>query len=142
MSKVKSTFHKHLWGHEEWLVNNELYCAKYLVCRKGVMSSLHYHKEKDETFVIIKGEVQLEVGGPCQLGLDKLYPKKKILRLKVGDAYRLEPGTVHRFTSISGSSTILEVSTHHEDSDSIKLKVARELDNEVDKCYTNKERKK
>jgi mannose-6-phosphate isomerase-like protein (cupin superfamily) len=107
------------------------------------MSSLHYHKEKDETFIIIKGEVQLEVGGPLQLGLDKLYPtKKKTMKLRVGDAYRLEPRTVHRFRSLSGNSVILEVSTHHDDTDSIKLKVARELDNSVDKCYTITKEKK
>jgi mannose-6-phosphate isomerase-like protein (cupin superfamily) len=106
------------------------------------MSSLHYHKEKDETFIIIKGEVQLEVGGPCQLGLDKLYPKKKVYRLKVGESYRLEPHTVHRFTSISNNSIILEVSTHHDDEDSIKLKVARELDKDVDKGYTITKEKK
>jgi mannose-6-phosphate isomerase-like protein (cupin superfamily) len=109
--------------------------------RKGFMSSLHWHKNKDETFIIIKGEVQLEVGGPCQLGLDKLYPKKKMMRLKVGDAFRLEPGTVHRFQSISNNSIILEVSTHHEDEDSIKIKVARALDSSVDKGYTNKEKR-
>lgn len=140
--KIKRTFHKHLWGSEEWLTNNELYCAKYLIMRKGTMSSLHYHKIKDETFIIIKGQVLLEVGGPLQLGLDKLYPKKKNIVLRVGDAFRLEPRTVHRFRSMSQNAVILEVSTHHDDEDSIKLKVARPLEGSDNKGYTtNKEKK-
>lgn len=106
------------------------------------MSSLHWHQEKDETFIIIKGEVQLEVGGPCQLGLSKLFPKKKTIRLKVGDSYRLTPGTPHRFMSITNKSIILEVSTHHEDDDSVKIKVARELEGSELKGYTIKERNK
>ena len=135
MSKVKSTFHKHLWGHEEWLVNNELYCAKYLVCKKGVMSSLHYHKNKDETFRVIKGEVLLEIGQGIKERCGRIT-------LKVGDGYRLKPGTIHRFRSIANQSVILEVSTHHEDADSIKIKVARELDKDVDKGYTIAKEKK
>jgi len=134
--KIKRSYHKHLWGSEDWLVNNELYCAKCLNVWKGYMSSLHYHKEKDETFIIIKGEVLLEVGGPCQLGLEKLYPLKKNIKLKVGDGYRLEPHTVHRFRAISKNAVILEVSTHHSDDDSVKIKVARELNKKTDKGYT------
>ena len=139
--KEKSTCHTHLWGHEEWLTNNELYCAKYLILKHGYMSSLHYHKIKDETFIIIKGEVLLEVGGPCQLGLEKLYKKSKKIILKVGDIYRLNPHTVHRFRAITGSAIILEVSTHHDDEDSVKLKVARELNKNDNKCYTIYRRK-
>lgn len=126
--KIKKTEHKHLWGKEIWLVNNELYCAKYLVCKRGVMSSLHYHKEKDETFIIVKGKVLLEVGGPCQLGLDKVYPKKKNIVMNIGDAYRLIPGTVHRFRAVTRNAIILEVSTHHSDEDSVKLICAKELE--------------
>lgn len=113
--KIKRTYHKHLWGQEEWLTNNELYCAKYLILRKGFMSSLHYHKIKDETFIIIKGEVLLEV-------------EKSKYNLRVGDGYRLTPMITHRFRAISENAIILEVSTHHNDNDSIKIKCARKLE--------------
>lgn len=40
-----------LWGHEEWLVNNELYCAKFLCLEKGAQCSLHYHEKKIRLFM-------------------------------------------------------------------------------------------
>jgi mannose-6-phosphate isomerase-like protein (cupin superfamily) len=44
-----------LWGREEWIVNNELYCAKRLIVDPGFSCSLHSHNIKDETFVIQDG---------------------------------------------------------------------------------------
>ena len=51
-----------LWGAEKWLVNNEIYCAKELILVNGYQCSLHYHKIKDETFYILEGEVEIEMG--------------------------------------------------------------------------------
>jgi len=48
---------KKIWGSEEWLVNNELYCCKILNLKKGYRCSIHYHKDKDETFYVLKGIV-------------------------------------------------------------------------------------
>ncbi len=121
--KNQRAYHKHLWGSEEWLTNNELYCDKYLILREGFMSSLHYHIIKDETFIIIKGSVLLEVGTKAH---EKVKGYKNIT-MKVGDIYRLNPYTVHRFKSLTKNSIILEVSTHHEDEDSIKIIKAQKL---------------
>ena len=35
------------WGHEVIFVNNELYCGKLLVFKKGAKFSMHYHLIKD-----------------------------------------------------------------------------------------------
>ena len=95
------------WGHELCLVNNDLYCGKIIFIKKGHRCSIHYHKAKDETFYILSGGIMLEIFDDTVV-------------LKKGDIYRLSPNSIHRFTGLEDSE-ILEISTHHEDSDSYRL---------------------
>src|SRR3989344_3241451 len=99
------------WGHETWLENNEKYCCKVLFVKKRFQSSLHYHKKKDETFVITSGHIRLE------LGSDVMY-------LRPGAFIRIPPGTRHRFTGME-DSVIMEASTHHDEADSYRLEKSR-----------------
>jgi uncharacterized cupin superfamily protein len=98
---------KKSWGKEIWYVNNELYCCKFLHLNEGKNCSIHYHKLKDEEFYVLEGIIKLELFGETKT-------------LKKGDSIRLKPYTLHRFTGIK-DSVILEVSTHHEDSDSYRV---------------------
>ena len=45
------------WGYEDWLVNKKEYCGKLLFFKKGKHCSFHYHKLKDETFYVHRGEL-------------------------------------------------------------------------------------
>ena len=45
------------WGYEKWIVNTEEYCGKILHINKGKKCSWHYHKLKDETFYLQKGQL-------------------------------------------------------------------------------------
>ena len=47
------------WGHEVIFENNELYCGKLLVFKKGARFSLHYHMIKDETWYVQEGEFEI-----------------------------------------------------------------------------------
>jgi len=102
---IKNT-HKKVWGTEEWLVNTDKYCGKFLNLKQGYRCSMHYHKNKDETFYILKGKVLMEYSGGFMV-------------MNVNDSLRIHPNERHRFTGIK-NSTILEVSTHHEDNDSYR----------------------
>ncbi len=95
-----------VWGSEEWIANTDKYCGKILNLNKGFRCSLHYHKNKDETFYILEGSVLMEFDG-----------EKKIM--VKGDTQRIMPGQKHRFTGLKNSK-IIEFSTHHEDSDSYR----------------------
>jgi len=95
-----------VWGHEEWIVNTEKYCGKKLILKEGYQSSLHYHKQKDETFYIFEGEVYLEVNGTATI-------------MKPGDTIRILPGQRHRFSGLE-NSVIFEFSTHHDEEDSYR----------------------
>ena len=103
MKKVKKD-----WGYEEWIVNNELYCFKKLFIKKDHQCSIHWHKEKDETFYIESGELELLLFGVSPLILEE------------GDSIRLVPNTLHRFIG-KEDTMIYEISTTHEDSDSYRV---------------------
>ncbi|TSC61475.1 MAG: ADP-heptose synthase / D-glycero-beta-D-manno-heptose 7-phosphate kinase, partial [Parcubacteria group bacterium Greene0416_14] len=103
-----------LWGYEKWLENNDKYCCKLLSLKKGYQCSLHKHKVKDEMFFIMQGHVRLEVG-------------KKVLHMLPGSFVRITSGVLHRFRGIE-DSIIIEVSTHHEDSDSYRVEESRKVE--------------
>jgi len=104
-----------LWGREEWLSNEDEYCLKRLVLAAGYSSSLHWHRVKDETFVIQSGECWLQV----------MHNER---RLNVGDWQRIQPGVWHRFWNESMyECVILEVSTHHDDGDVVRISESRKL---------------
>ena len=95
-----------VWGVEEILVNNELYCFKRLHVRQGYRCSYHAHPKKDETFILESGIVFLQVhGDDPQIMDDK--------------PVRILPGVYHSFGGIV-DSIILEISTNHSDDDCIR----------------------
>jgi mannose-6-phosphate isomerase-like protein (cupin superfamily) len=102
------------WGYEQWIENNDKYCCKILGLNKGYQCSLHYHKNKDETFLVTVGHVRLELGD-------------EVLHLRPGSFARVPQNTLHRFAGIE-DSVIIEVSTHHEDSDSYRTEESRKMD--------------
>jgi len=95
-----------VWGSEEWIVNNDLYCGKILNLKKGFRGSTHFHKNKHETFYLLDGKVLLE-----------LEDSKTIMN--EGTSLTIEPGLKHRFTPLE-DSRIIEFSTHHMDSDTYR----------------------
>jgi len=106
-------FVEKVWGSEEWIVNRQ-YCGKFLNLKKSYRCSMHHHKNKDETFFILKGKVLMEVDG-----------KTKIMN--IGDSQLIEPNQKHRFTGLK-DSRILEISTHHEDGDSYRDEESGKVD--------------
>lgn len=105
----------HAWGFEIILENNELYCGKFLVLTNGERSSFHFHLDKDETFMVLAGIVRLEVGNLDDEG------GRHIEDLRPGMKYRIDPGRPHSFCSTNGEALILEVSTHHDVSDTYRI---------------------
>ena len=96
------------WGYEEWIVNNELYCFKKLFVKKGYRCSIHWHKNKDETFYVESGIVKIEE-----------FARDPVI-VTHGYKIRIKPNTLHRFEAIE-DTMIYEVSTHHEDNDSYRV---------------------
>lgn len=101
-----------VWGYEEWIANNDKYCGKILNLKKGFRCSIHYHKNKHETFYILAGKVLMEL-------FDGRGIREKIRVRPIGEVQVIEPGQKHRFTGMD-DSRIIEFSTHHEESDSYR----------------------
>ena len=91
------------WGYELIWALTDLYCGKLLFVRAGEALSLQFHREKDESWYVLSGRAELEVGvvGEAMLRTEVLA---------AGAALRFPPGTVHRVTALE-DTTILEVST-------------------------------
>jgi len=86
---------KKSWGKELWIVNTKKYGGKLLKVERGKWSSngkFHYHKEKDETFFVIKGDLLLDIK-------DRRDSFERMI-LKKGDSIRIKPYTLHRFTTL------------------------------------------
>jgi mannose-6-phosphate isomerase-like protein (cupin superfamily) len=121
------------WGHEEWLVNEEKYCGKFLYLKKGKRCSLHYHQNKDETFYINKGKVLMEILIPNKIENKIFYsPERRIM--KEGDRQHITPGMQHRFSGLE-DSVIIEFSTHHEDTDSYRSEKSGDVPQDIMEHY-------
>ncbi len=90
------------WGHEVVFALTEKYCGKILFIRSGEQLSLQFHREKDEVVYVHEGRIQLEIGEPGH------PPDAEVVG--PGRAFRLRPGTVHRWRALE-DSVVLEAST-------------------------------
>jgi len=90
------------WGYElRWGITAR-YAGKVLHVKKGEALSLQYHERKDEFQYVVKGAVDIELGGP-----DGALTTH---RMKAGDTLHIGPGTRHRLTAVEDTD-IFEVST-------------------------------
>lgn len=98
-----------LWGSEEWITNNSLYCGKILTINKGRMCSIHYHKLKDETFYVLEGTVAF-------------MKNNKVFSLSEGETVHIPVETPHCFGCLfKKRAKIIEVSTQHFEEDSYRV---------------------
>jgi len=83
---------------EHWIANevDEGYCAKLLFVQDGQTCPTHYHKEKHETFFVVKGSVLMVLDGVER-------------RMEEGDVLAVDQGKAHCFTGV-GPALLLEVS--------------------------------
>jgi mannose-6-phosphate isomerase-like protein (cupin superfamily) len=83
---------------EYWIVNemDAGYCGKYLFVFDGQTCPTHHHRQKKESFFLVKGRLKVELGS-------------REIELKPGDVLPVEPGRPHSFTGI-GPALLLELS--------------------------------
>lgn len=44
------------WGKEDIWVTNDKYCSKFMHFNEGAMFSMHFHREKEETWYVVSGK--------------------------------------------------------------------------------------
>lgn len=131
------------WGHETIWAKTDQYVGKILHIKAGHALSVQYHKRKDETVYLLSGELKYWVAssgsgqratgsglpspnlrtagtGETPVAARSPIPDMTDVRLRVGDAFRLTPGTIHYMEAVTDCD-VLEVSTPELD-DVVRLK--------------------
>lgn len=130
------------WGHETIWAKTDRYAGKILHIKAGHALSVQYHNRKDETVLLLSGELKywVDVGsasraaggghpagphrtagtGETPAAARSPIPQMTDVRLKVGDAFRITPGTIHYMEAVTDCD-VLEVSTPELD-DVVRLK--------------------
>ena len=91
------------WGSELIWVTNDKYCSKFLNFNEGAKFSMHFHREKEETWYVLSGKFEIEV-----IDTHNADVHKKIIG--VGSVHHNDPLVPHRITCLE-EGTIIEVST-------------------------------
>ena len=107
-------FHAKGWGHEIWIVNNELYCGKILHFLEGKRCSFHYHKIKTETFYLKSGKITV-----LHSEQDDIRLAKEVTLLP-GDSFHVPVGLRHQMIALE-ESELFEFSTQHFEKDSYRI---------------------
>lgn len=100
-----SDFYKH--GCAIFSLINREYCKKYIILLPGQIHPTQYHKIKEETFILISGELKLKINEEVNL-------------LKPGSVHVIQRGAKHEMVSETGC-IIEELSTTHKPNDSYYL---------------------
>jgi mannose-6-phosphate isomerase-like protein (cupin superfamily) len=89
------------WGHEIIWADTDRYVGKVLHIEAGQSLSRQYHVQKDETFLVQAGEMDLEVG---------VGSERHVIRMRPSDSFHCVPKTVHRMVAVTDVD-VIEVST-------------------------------
>lgn len=124
------------WGGEKWLDNRSEYCGKILTIIRNKKLSIHYHKDKVETFYLLSGKIILKYFDDADRmydiikkeGWDAKNPEdqKKIqdimetIILEPDSTFFIPPGRVHQIIGVVDSK-IIEISTEHKEEDSYRI---------------------
>ncbi|MEA3255132.1 MAG: cupin domain-containing protein [Candidatus Altiarchaeota archaeon] len=85
------------WGREIWLAVEKEYAGKILEIKKGLKTSLQYHRRKKESIYVYEGELKV------------IHPGGESV-LKKGESITLNPGDRHRLVAMK-DLRLIEIST-------------------------------
>jgi mannose-6-phosphate isomerase-like protein (cupin superfamily) len=102
------------WGREEIWADEPGYCGKNMVFTKaGGHCSMHFHREKDETWLVQSGEFLL-------VWIGTFDATKHEKRLLPGDTWRNAPLVPHQLFCVH-PGTVVEVSTYDDPADNYRV---------------------
>ena len=103
------------WGYEVIWATTDKYCGKIMVFEKvGSKFSMHFHKEKDETWFVNNGRFKVRW---IDTSVAKLFEKE----LKEGDTWHNPPLQPHQLEALEPMSSITEVSTADSVEDNFRI---------------------
>mgnify|MGYP006269530529 FL=1 len=103
------------WGYELIWATNDLYCGKIMVFEKqGSKMSMHFHKEKDESWFVNEGSFIVR-------WIDTKTATLFSQTLTQGMTWRNKPLLPHQLEALEDNSSITEVSTADSVEDNYRL---------------------
>ena len=103
------------WGYELIWASNDQYCGKIMVFEKvGSKFSMHFHKEKDESWFVNNGRFLLNY-------IDTTTAEYKSMELTEGMTWRNPPLMPHQLVCMEPGSSITEVSTADSVEDNFRI---------------------
>lgn len=106
-----------VWGTEETIFKNNVYCIKFLNLVKGSRCSLHYHYGIEEMLFILEGTIVLR------------FNNEEII-LNKGNQTKVYPFAEHYFTALTETAKILEISNYTYSDDICRIDESRNLTSE------------
>ena len=102
------------WGREEIWASEPDYCGKNLVfTQEGYCCSMHFHKYKDETWLVQSGEFML-------VWIDTTDASEHEMAMLPGDTWRNAPLVPHQLICVN-PGTVVEVSTYDDPDDNYRV---------------------
>lgn len=101
------------WGREEIWAETLDYCGKNLVFESGKCFSMHFHREKDETWLVQSGKFTLR-------WIDTFDASQHEKPLIPGDVWRNAPLAPHQLICVE-AGTVVEVSTYDDPADNYRV---------------------
>ena len=103
------------WGYELIWSTNDMYCGKIMFFEKaGSKTSMHFHKEKDETWFVNSGKFKVRY---IDTSNSMLYEKD----LSEGDVWHNPPLLPHQLVALTNEASITEVSTPDSVEDNFRI---------------------
>lgn len=102
MTRLSGTVEKG-WGREEIWATNDKYCGKIMHFHKDAKFSMHFHKEKDETWRVLTGKFNV-------IYIDTKDASQHVKLLVEGDTWHNPPLVPHQLVCLEPGA-IVEVST-------------------------------
>lgn len=90
------------WGHELIWAETARYVGKILHIKQGEQLSLQYHRQKDETIMVLSGRIRFE-------HFEDGQPPSAV-ELSPHEPFHIHPGLRHRMIALSDTD-LVEVST-------------------------------
>ena len=90
------------WGHELIWAKTDRYVGKILHIKAGEALSLQYHREKDETIMVLTGRLRFEHFADGEV--------PRTTELGPREPFHIPPGLRHRMVALEDSD-VVEVST-------------------------------
>jgi mannose-6-phosphate isomerase-like protein (cupin superfamily) len=101
------------WGQERIWASNEWYCGKFLEFNAGAQFSMHFHRNKIETWYCLSGKFEIE-------WLDTKDASLHSERFLPGNTWTNETLEPHRIICIE-EGVIIEVSTYDDPEDNYRV---------------------